>query len=419
MSTTDSKPRRPHGAGSLYVRTDSAGRQTWYAHWRSNKRQVKRRIGLKRTEGKRDGLTRTQAEAELRRLMAEVVATPSAGERLTVAELGERYVRYLENLGRKPSTIAAVRGHVKHWHAPYFSGRSLDAIKAEDVAELVRLMRAGDRPGGLTRTKPLTPKSIRNAVGTLSAMLGYAVRKRWSSANPVDEVELPAVDASTEIRFLTPDEVRVLADAAIPGDYRTIDRALILTAAMTGLREGELIALRWRDVDWLAGRVRVRQNHVLGEFGTPKSKRSTRSVPMADEVARDLDRMNTGAGSPDDDVLVFPDPITGEPLAKAALLRRYRKALKAAKLDEARRFHDLRHSFGTAMAAAGVPMRTLQEWMGHRDIQTTMRYADYAPSAHEAAMVAAAFGGSNRGSNASESENTSADLALANMRANA
>jgi len=88
---------------------------------------------------------------------------------------------------------------------------------------------------------------------------------------------------------------------------------------------------------------------------------------------------------------VFADPQTGGPLDKAAILRRYRQALKAAMLVEIHRFHDLRHTFGTRMAAAGVPMRTLQEWMGHRDIETTQRRADYAPSLHEAAMVAAAF----------------------------
>ena len=68
-------------------------------------------------------------------------------------------------------------------------------------------------------------------------------------------------------------------------------------------------------------------------------------------------------------------------------------ALTAAKLVEDHRFHDLRHTFGTAMAAAGVPMRTLQEWMGHRDLATTQRYADYAPNAHEVAMVDRAFAG--------------------------
>ena len=69
------------------------------------------------------------------------------------------------------------------------------------------------------------------------------------------------------------------------------------------------------------------------------------------------------------------------------------------------RFHDLRHTFGTRMAAAGVPMRTLQEWMGHRDFKTTLIYADYAPGQHEAELVDAAFGrGSIEGSKLSKPE---------------
>src|SRR5207302_7896219 len=109
--------------------------------------------------------------------------------------------------------------------------------------------------------------------------------------------------------------------------------------------------------------------------------------------------------TPADDELVFADPVSGGPLAKAAILRRFREALAAAHLDTTHVFHDLRHTFGTRMAAANVPMRTLQEWMGHRDIQTTQRYADYAPSAREAELVAAAFGqGTSRGTSLTESE---------------
>ena len=77
-------------------------------------------------------------------------------------------------------------------------------------------------------------------------------------------------------------------------------------------------------------------------------------------------------------------------LDHSALVRRYKKALKAAGVREIR-FNDLRHTFGTRMAAAGVPLRMLQEWMGHRDIKTTLIYADYAPNEHESAMVEAAF----------------------------
>jgi integrase len=101
---------------------------------------------------------------------------------------------------------------------------------------------------------------------------------------------------------------------------------------------------------------------------------------------------------------VFAHPTTGEQLYRQGVLRRFQKALKAAGLDESHVFHDLRHTFGTRMAAVGVPMRTLQEWMGHRDIATTQRYADYAPGTHEAELVAARVG---RGSNMSEPHVTS------------
>jgi site-specific recombinase XerD len=96
---------------------------------------------------------------------------------------------------------------------------------------------------------------------------------------------------------------------------------------------------------------------------------------------------------------VFAHPATGGPLTKPNITRRMRRALRDAGLDEAHRFHDLRHTFGTQCAAAGVPLRTLQEWMGHRDLMTTQRYADYAPSAGEADLIAAAFAAEAHGGN--------------------
>ena len=112
---------------------------------------------------------------------------------------------------------------------------------------------------------------------------------------------------------------------------------------------------------------------------------------MTDRLGGALDRMLTARGvDRDPDAFVFPDPLTRAPMDKAKTLRRYRRALIAAGVDEAHTLHDLRHTFGTRMAAGGVPMRTLQEWMGHRHFSTTERYADYAPSLHEHALIEAA-----------------------------
>jgi integrase len=390
--------KRSHGTGALYTRNDSAGREMFYGRWRRNGRQLNRRLGPVRV-GK-VGLTRPQAEAELRRLIVEAEPVPKAGgEVLMFAEVADRYVADLERQGRKKATVCAVESVLRTWLIPFFGDRTMDAVSVQDVEEWITSMEAGKRRGerrledhrhGL----PVGPKSIRTYVKTLGAIYRFAMhpRRKWAATNPVAAiVDLPQVERSDEIHFLTVDEVNTLVDCAQPGAYEAIDRALYLTAATTGLRVGELVALRWCDVDWQAARVRVRRNHVLGEFGLPKSKRSTRSVPLAPDVGGELDRLFKASSAQADDDLVFADPIKGEPLGKAAILRRYRKALKAAHLDETHRFHDLRHTFGTQMAKVGVPMRTLQEWMGHTDIQTTMVYADYAPNEREAEWIEAAF----------------------------
>ena len=83
-------------------------------------------------------------------------------------------------------------------------------------------------------------------------------------------------------------------------------------------------------------------------------------------------------------------PLLGKPLDRSKVRKRFKGALLAAAVREVR-FHDLRHTFGTRMAAAGVPMRTLQEWLGHRDFATTLIYADYQPSTREADLVDDAF----------------------------
>ena len=166
------------------------------------------------------------------------------------------------------------------------------------------------------------------------------------------------------------------------------DGAIYLTAAFTGLRRGELLALRWRDIDFTGSVIRVRGSFAAGVLTTPKSGR-VRSVPMASEVAEDARQaLRTRVIATDEDDLVFVGEL-GTYLDGSALRRRYDSALARAGLRPLR-FHDLRHTFGTRMIAK-ADIRRVQEWMGHADIQTTMKYLHYAPREEDAALVDEAF----------------------------
>jgi integrase len=109
---------------------------------------------------------------------------------------------------------------------------------------------------------------------------------------------------------------------------------------------------------------------------------------LTDRVAAELERLFQASVYQGDDALVFGHPQLGTPLDASKLLKRFKDALKAAEVRPVR-WHDLRHTF--AARCAGAPMRTLMEWMGHRDFKTTLIYADYAPSEHEAELVERAF----------------------------
>jgi integrase len=201
--------------------------------------------------------------------------------------------------------------------------------------------------------------------------------------NPVASVERHPQRSSGDIDVFSPEEVWALVRAA--GSEQ--DAAIFLTAAFTGLRRGELIALRWRDVDFAGSAIRVRANYAGHELTTPKSGK-VRSVPMAPGVAGALAKLGQRGFSVGDDELVFVGELGGY-LDGSALRRRYTAALSRAGLRPLR-FHDLRHTFGTRMIAK-ADIRRVQEWMGHADIQTTMRYLHYAPRGDEAELVADAF----------------------------
>ena len=205
---------------------------------------MKRKIGIKRTAGNTDGLTRTQTERELRRLV-DATTVVAKGQRRTIGEAGEAYIAHLENvMERKRTTIADYRGYLRRYLAPFFGDRPMDRL---EPASIERYLHA-------KRDDGLSAKTVQNHLNFLHGTLAFAIRRGWATANPLALVERPRAHRSAHrrIRFLQPEELEALL-RAVPDDaiaIGAVERPLCLTAAMTGLRQGELLALRWSDVDW-------------------------------------------------------------------------------------------------------------------------------------------------------------------------
>jgi integrase len=377
--------RRSYGSGSLTTRRDANGTETWYGWWRVGNRRVKRALGLKRSPGTRGGLTQTQAEAELRRRMQEGAVIIGRAERKTIAEAGERYLQHLTTVKRrKRTTIQDYRGYLRRHLVPHFGERTLDRIEPEQVEHYMHAKLAS-----------LSPKTVTNHLTFLHGLFAFAVRRRWAQTNPVALVDRPPADPQhgRRIRFLQPVEVEALLRAVPDDELGPTDAALYLCAVTTGLRQGELLALKWLDVDWLARRIRVADNFPRGHTAkadTPKSHH-LRSVPMADRLAGELERHFQRSAFRSDHALVFCHPETGGAYDASKLRKRFYEALESARLRRIT-FHELRHTYGTQMAAAGAPLRAIQEWMGHADAKTTQIYSHYAPDAtNGAAFVERAF----------------------------
>jgi integrase len=316
--------------------------------------------------------------------MAQTGSQPLPEERLTIVEGAKRYVEHVERVfDRKPSTVQDYHSILRRHFEPFFSDRALEAIDVQMICDYA----------GTKSAEGLSPKTVANHLRLLHAVFSHAAKRGWTHTNPVAAIDRPrAPGADPDIRYLTHNDIEALV-AAVPNDaLGPIDRALYLTAACSGLRQGELIALRWRDIDWSAGLIRVRRSYTRGHFGTPKSRRSNRAVPMADPIAQPLARLLHASEYRGDDDLVFGHPATGAPYDPSRMRKRFYDALAGAGVRRVR-FHDLRHTFGTRMAAAGAPLRAIQEWMGHSSLQTTLVYAHYAPDPSQGtAWARRAFG---------------------------
>lgn len=368
-----------------------------------------------RVEGERFRLTlgpeiqtKKQAEAEERRLRGEAEARargPAQVERPRAAFSGFAKVWMDEHikLRRKPSVVRGYDQAIRTHLVPYFGDRQLASISRRDVEAFVAKVAATPHPD---TGKPRAPKSVNNALGVLSSMLSTAVAWGYLERSPCAGVEpLPIPVDAQEFAFYTADQTaRWLAACA---DLEPALYPLFLVAFRTGLRLGELAALRWADVDLENRRLHVRRSWFRGSITTPKGGRA-RIVDLAPSAASLLGRVVQLEGAE----LVFCNA-DGSVITRDQLKGPWERVTKAAGLPRTTP-HDARHSFASQLVIAGVALPAVQQLLGHTDIRVTMRYAHLAPGAKASAvalldgdghkLVTAAAVGAENGASKAEKE---------------
>jgi len=375
---------------SLKVR-EHRGRPFYEIAFRHGGKQIKRRIGpawLKRSRAPEGYFDEGAAHASAREIVAEHVASTPAPSSSgpTFREIAHAYLEHCETVkGSRPSTLADYR---------WMLGEPDVQAKRGSRTSNGHVMRAlGDRPAAEVTTREVedmlaavadsggSARTCNKYRAVAGAVFNFGVRRYGLPANPAkhaDRRRQPQVEA---LDFYSAAEIEAIAAAA--GGQ---DGELIRVAGFTGLRRGELLALRWSDV----GSEVITVSRALSagiESGTKSGR--VRHVPLIPQARAALDRLRSRGDFTADGELVFVN-VWGRALDPSSLLVRYRAAQRAAGVRELR-LHDLRHSFGSLLAAGGVDPVSIQSAMGHSDLATTQRYLHARQASQQVDRFARAF----------------------------
>ncbi|MGL6199072.1 MAG: tyrosine-type recombinase/integrase [Lachnospiraceae bacterium] len=273
-------------------------------------------------------------------------------------------IHYLEktlNSGIKSSTYAIYNTMMEHHILPYFENKKLKSVTKNDVEGFVQ---------SLTE-KGLSGTSVHGVFGLLSRMLKCGVEEKTLLLNPCDEVVLPKKEPK-KIEVLAVEEQQTLEKAALEDK----DGAAVVTALYTGMRIGEIAALRWDDINFDTGMIHVSQTvqriaDVDGEtktklvFGSPKSEKSDRLIPMTEKTKSWFQSLQQTAKG--EYVIECKDGF-----AEPRVIRyRYVKIVEAAGLRYVP-FHSLRHTFATRCLENGVDPTNLSSILGHTSSKMTL-----------------------------------------------
>jgi integrase len=419
-----------------YVRPDRTGTPKWKAKWSLRGESRYRTLGpawmdpdgqrgwVKRKGRPPEGwLSEQEATARMLELVAdhdrELSNIEAAREErrrrgVTFRELAGQWLEHLEReRGAKPSTVRDYRLMLTEQGSPHrrgqgtyegllmgtFGDRPVTKMTTREVSDYLRSL---DKAGKLERT-------VNKHRQLLSAVFNYGLREDVAvvTINPVRATTKRREQPAAVIDFYEPEEIEAIARAAHDGKHRATtaselaaeergwrevedhqDAELIRIAGYTGLRLGELLALRWQDVN-LQDRILVVHRALSAGVEGPTKSWQARFVPLADPAAEALARLGQRGHytSPQDYVFVSR---LGRRIDPSALRKRFKKAAVAAEVRQLR-FHALRHSAGSLIARE-TDARWVQGFLGHSKLATTERYLHAKPRPQDVERLNRAFG---------------------------
>ena len=335
--------------------------------------------------------TRREAQAAMNKVAVAVEErTHVASSRLTVREyLSKEWLPAIEHTIR-PTTYRSYVAHVECHILPALGSVQLQKLSPAQINALyAKLGRSGKRNG-----KGLTALSVRHVHAVLHRALKDAVRWGRLARNPADLADPPRVAAqSHELRTWSAEQLAAFLDSQRNARLYPLWHTL----AMTGLRRGEALGLRWQDVDFETGRLAVRRalvpcgREVL--VSEPKTARGRRVVALDPETVEVLKRqaaqqleVQQAVAAWAETGLVFTGD-DGEAFHPEVVSRCFRKAVKEAMLPEIR-LHDLRHTHATLALQAGIHPKVVSERLGHATVSITLdTYSHAIPAMQEEAAV--------------------------------
>jgi integrase len=330
---------------------------------------------------------------------------------VTFREVAHAYLGWLENEhDAAPSTLRSHRSDLAEPGVPHRRGKGvtngyiMDGIGDKPVHEIT----SSDVDAVLDKVAAsgVKPRSVNRYRETMVAIFNFGMRSsRFNlTANPAQRSVRRRLPAPSPLVYFQPEDIEALARALCNGAHRPQsasarrsedeelkdhqDAELARLASYTGLRLGELLALRWKDVDWRGSALNVSRAVSAGVERTTKGRRARR-VPLADQAAAALNRLSQRQDFTTPADLVFCNHL-GRRIDESAFRKRYKRALASAGVD-ALRLHDLRHTFGSLVAAHTADLVSVKDAMGHTNITTTQRYLHARPATERAKAFTAAF----------------------------